>query len=266
MAVMLGRFALLFCLLHSTWSQDADVTVTVVDVSDQDVFLNILTAPEALPGLVWFFLTAPGAEPTPTTLGLVFCNLPYGAEYTLQVYFEGNGTRLLRQNVTVPVEPSPLPTGPFCSVLYFRPRGNLYETSPTPIVRGRPGGHGRGERGAFPIPFTISLKGEHFDTSFDRLVAFPSTVVCGWLVDRLADFATNKKQLQRGARKTTGNNCRGISEANVEARRSDRESTAEGNGGSVRGSACRSDRGSETEAPEEGTAEATAEGTMAQGL
>ena len=43
--------------------------------------------------------------------------------------------------------------------------------------------------------------------------------------------------------------------ANVEAR-----------GGSVRGSACRSDRGSETEAPGEGTAEATAEGTMAQGL
>ena len=25
------------------------------------------------------------------------------------------------------------------SVLYFRPRGNLYETSPTPIVRGSPG-------------------------------------------------------------------------------------------------------------------------------
>lgn len=140
MAVMLGRCALLFCFLHVAWSQEADVTVTVVDISDQDVFLNIITAPEALPGLAWIFLTAPGAEPTPTemksgsgavgpascqdladaitlpdaTLGLVFCNLPYGAEYTLQVYFEGNGTRLLRQNVTVPVEPSPLPTGPFC--------------------------------------------------------------------------------------------------------------------------------------------------------
>ncbi|OLQ05310.1 hypothetical protein AK812_SmicGene11485 [Symbiodinium microadriaticum] len=110
MAVMLGRCALLFCFLHVAWSQEADVTVTVVDISDQDVFLNIITAPEALPGLAWIFLTAPGAEPTPTemksgsgavgpascqdladaitlpdaTLGLVFCNLPYGAEYTLQ--------------------------------------------------------------------------------------------------------------------------------------------------------------------------------------
>ncbi|CAE7716389.1 unnamed protein product, partial [Symbiodinium sp. CCMP2592] len=146
-----------FCLLQSAWSQDADVTVTVVDVSDQDVFLNIITAPEALPGLVWFFLTAPGAEPTPTemksgagavgpascqdladaitlpdeTLGLVFCNLPYGAEYTLQVYFEGNGTRLLRENVTVPVEPSPLPTGPFCFDIDYDYAGATVESNTT---------------------------------------------------------------------------------------------------------------------------------------
>ncbi|CAJ1456904.1 unnamed protein product, partial [Effrenium voratum] len=51
------------------------------------------------------------------------------------------------------------------AVLYFRPRGNLFLTTPSPIVRG--------------IPVALSLKGEHFDPAHDRVAAIYADYACG---------------------------------------------------------------------------------------
>eukprot|EP00913_Durusdinium_trenchii_P029842 g27965.t1 len=51
--------------------------------------------------------------------------------YTLQLLFEGNGTRLLRSNFTVPPEPSPLPPGPYCFDIDYDYAGATVQSNST---------------------------------------------------------------------------------------------------------------------------------------